>query len=301
MDDDSPVDALTMRGKIVAIRRARAEDAVELADLHTRASSSSRYLRFFSAGPSVSSEVRRLLRPVGRDHDGLVVVSDGHIIGVASFNVSATARPSALSLWPTTGTGRAWARFFSRTLLPLRDGPVMTICWGIVLAPQSPHAEGRRHLAPATPARRGEDAGTVVVRIPTRPDADALVAAGERDRIAERHSLASLFTPTSVAVVGAGRQSSGVGHQVLLSPIEERFGGLVYPINPHADKVARPTSLPRPGKHRRSPRSRHHCRAGTGPRDGDRAVRRRRCSGRVVLSSGFAESAAEGRRQSIRW
>src|SRR4051812_20756607 len=85
IDDDTQVEVLTARGNIVAIRHGRAEDAAELARLHDRASTESRYRRFFTAGCSVPAEVRRLLQPIGTEHDCLVAVSERHIIGTASF------------------------------------------------------------------------------------------------------------------------------------------------------------------------------------------------------------------------
>ena len=68
-----------------------------------------------------------------------------------------------------------------------------------------------RHLLP-----HGEDAGSSGRSIPTALDADALASACERPD-AERHALAALLTPALVAVVGAGRESAGVGHEVLLT------------------------------------------------------------------------------------
>jgi acyl-CoA synthetase (NDP forming) len=93
-------------------------------------------------------------------------------------------------------------------------------------------------LVPTSRAQPGADPGTVVIRIPTRPDELALTAAGERDRVAERRSLAPLFKPDSVAVVGASRREDSIGHQVLRSLIEHGFRGKVYPVNPHTTEVA---------------------------------------------------------------
>jgi acetyl coenzyme A synthetase (ADP forming)-like protein len=45
--------------------------------------------------------------------------------------------------------------------------------------------------------------------------------------------LTRLFSPGSVAVIGAGRAAGGVGHRILRNLVRGGFSGPVYPINPH--------------------------------------------------------------------
>jgi len=52
--------------------------------LYARASTRSRYLRFFSAAAAYEPEVTRLLNPQGDDHVALLADHAGLIIGVAS-------------------------------------------------------------------------------------------------------------------------------------------------------------------------------------------------------------------------
>src|SRR3954452_1557390 len=47
-----------------------------------------------------------------------------------------------------------------------------------------------------------------------------------------RHSLAPLFAPKSVAVVGATETPGSVGSILMRNLIANPFGGVVYPINP---------------------------------------------------------------------
>ena len=50
--------------------------------------------------------------------------------------------------------------------------------------------------------------------------------------------LEFLFSPRSIAVVGAGREPGGVGRSVFDSLLDAGFAGDVWPVNPRADEVA---------------------------------------------------------------
>ncbi|MEM2272776.1 MAG: acetate--CoA ligase family protein [Candidatus Bathyarchaeia archaeon] len=49
--------------------------------------------------------------------------------------------------------------------------------------------------------------------------------------------LDAFFNPKSIAVVGASREPTKVGHRVLKNLIEGGFSGTLYPINPNADEI----------------------------------------------------------------
>jgi len=54
-----------------------------------------------------------------------------------------------------------------------------------------------------------------------------------------RRSLHQIFTPQSVAVVGATEKVGSVGRTVLWNPISSPFGGIVFPINPKRSNILR--------------------------------------------------------------
>ncbi|MGM0670165.1 MAG: CoA-binding protein, partial [Gemmatimonadota bacterium] len=56
--------------------------------------------------------------------------------------------------------------------------------------------------------------------------------------------LEPLFSPGSVAVVGASRDSSAVGHRILQGILRSEFRGPVYPVNPKAEHVASVKAYP---------------------------------------------------------
>jgi acyl-CoA synthetase (NDP forming) len=66
--------------------------------------------------------------------------------------------------------------------------------------------------------------------------------AGVQDQV---HSPAHLGTVWSgTAGAGAGRRPGGIGHEVLRALLAGNFTGRIYPVNPHADEIARLTAYP---------------------------------------------------------
>ncbi len=49
--------------------------------------------------------------------------------------------------------------------------------------------------------------------------------------------LAPLLAPNTIAVIGASRRVSTIGHQILKNLISYGFAGAVYPVNPHARSI----------------------------------------------------------------
>ena len=76
-----------------------------------------------------------------------------------------------------------------------------------------------------------------------RPEAEAAIEA--RAQRAEAEAVRLLLAPRSVAVVGAGRERTGVGHAVLRNLLAHDFNGPVYPVNPRG-RPRRPACGPTP-------------------------------------------------------
>ena len=51
-------------------------------------------------------------------------------------------------------------------------------------------------------------------------------------------SLRPFFHPRTIAVVGASREPTGIGHRLLESLLGSRFTGTIIPVNPHATAIA---------------------------------------------------------------
>jgi|AMFO01.1.fsa_nt_gi Acyl-CoA synthetase (NDP forming) len=141
------------------------------------------------------------------------------------------------------------------------------------------------------------DSGIVHVEFPVDAPGALRERAEIRDRIATANSLIPLLRPKTVAVVGASRDSSGIGNMIFRHILHARFSGTVYPVNNQAESVhgvrAYPSlaDLPEPVD----------LVVVAVPAESvlevtDRAVASG-AKGLVVVSAGFAETGPEGARR----
>jgi acyl-CoA synthetase (NDP forming) len=140
------------------------------------------------------------------------------------------------------------------------------------------------------------DTGLVELSLDTAYGAHTLDRMAERESTAESRSLRPVLSPRSVAVIGAGRKPGGIGHEVLLNLVDAGFKGDLYAVNPNADRIGDVLAFPRiadvPGP--------VDLVVIAVPADQVRGVveecGRARVGGAVVLTSGFSELGADGRR-----
>ena len=138
-------------------------------------------------------------------------------------------------------------------------------------------------------------AGRLHAIFPTSLTGEARAHFEQRDRIAAAGALKIFFAPRAVAVIGASRQRGTVGGELFHNLLRFGFAGPVYPVNPAADVVQCVPAYP-------------SVEAIPGPVDlaviavpAGRVVQASEQCGRkgvralVVISSGFAETGAEGR------
>jgi acyl-CoA synthetase (NDP forming)/GNAT superfamily N-acetyltransferase len=231
-------DALAADGRIVRIRPVVASDAPILQALHEHAGERSLYLRFFSPGRAqIAHEIRRLIRTPGPDHLALVALDGDTAVGVASYeNGSGRGDAEFAVLVADAHHGRGIGTLLLEELAARARSAGIGELVGEVLPANAAMLKVSHDLAPDSPSTL--DRGVFEVRVPTTADEAALAAVDLRERTAERHALRPLLAPASVAVVGAGREPGGVGHEVLCSLLEQGFTGAVYPVNPHATQVA---------------------------------------------------------------
>lgn len=70
------------------------------------------------------------------------------------------------------------------------------------------------------------------------PQTLAVARAERREHTAVRRSLRPLLEPRSVAVIGANRDPLTIGHEIVANLLRGGFRGSVYPVNPHAERIA---------------------------------------------------------------
>lgn len=82
--------------------------------------------------------------------------------------------------------------------------------------------------------RQGEDGARFLIS--SSPDHEPISDSGTVET-PTRVELRPLFEPRSVAVIGASREPSNLGHRIVDSLVAGGFKGSVYPVNPHAEHI----------------------------------------------------------------
>ena len=88
------------------------------------------------------------------------------------------------------------------------------------------------------------DAGVGGVEFELVPTDSWSEAHAYRDDVAQARSIARLLSPTSIAVVGAGRDERSVGRAVVTNLVEGGFEGPIYPVNRHPVTIAGRPAVP---------------------------------------------------------
>ena len=65
-----------------------------------------------------------------------------------------------------------------------------------------------------------------------------------REEAGERSSIAPLFAPRTIAVIGASRRTDSIGHEIVHNLVADGFSGAVFPVNPKANSVCSIRSYP---------------------------------------------------------
>jgi acetate---CoA ligase (ADP-forming) len=81
------------------------------------------------------------------------------------------------------------------------------------------------------------DAGVFHVTFPTDATEAFVRASSERERRAAAESVRAVFEPASIAVVGASRREGSIGRAILDNLVKCRFRGSVYAVNAHATEI----------------------------------------------------------------
>jgi acetate---CoA ligase (ADP-forming) len=85
--------------------------------------------------------------------------------------------------------------------------------------------------------RSRSESGCITVLLSLSPTSESVAAAERRQAIATVASMHPLMTPRTIAVVGASRDRTRIGHRVLKAIVDAKFTGAIYPINPNATEI----------------------------------------------------------------
>ena len=231
----APADVLLADGSIAVIRPLRPEDAMALHDLHEQVSDEAIRMRFFSvARQSAHAYVDHVLQD--SETLALVAVSHGRLIGLATAEPMTPTRSEVAFLVADDARGHGVA-----TLL-LEHIAARALTLGITALEADVLTENHGMLTAFSKAgytdKRSFDIGTVVLTLGTGATQESTERSDSREFRAESLSLQQLLRPSSVAVVGAKSDGTGIGATVLRSIVEAGFQGRVMAIHPRAHELA---------------------------------------------------------------
>ncbi len=230
-------DVLLADGGTVHLRPIRPEDGDRLVAFHNRQSPESIYLRFFSARPRLSPrDVERFTHVDYADRLAFVAILGDDLIGVARYDREPD-RPVAEVAFFTDDLhhGRGLATILLEYLAAAaRERGIASFT--ATTLPQNRKMLGVFKQAGFDVSTRFND-GVIDIKLGIEETQQAQAAIEERERRAEARSILRVLSPRSVAVIGAGRQRGGLGHEAFRNVLAGGFDGPAYPVNPSAPYV----------------------------------------------------------------
>ncbi|WP_182876012.1 GNAT family N-acetyltransferase [Microbispora sp. H10670] len=230
-------DVLLRDGGMAHIRPLRPSDREALHALIARSSPRSAYLRFFAGGTASAHAYMDLV--TGPDYRGhaLVALAGGVVIGVAEYIPGlggAEAEVGILLDDRVHGQGLG-TLLLEHVALDAADAGVEDLVATVL-------PENRAMLRVlhdlGLPVEQRYERGQVEIRIAARPTERLVAEIEARAHEAERGSLAHVFTPGSVAVIGDVLDPAGVGRRVLCDLVAGGFPGPIHAVAPRADEVS---------------------------------------------------------------
>jgi acyl-CoA synthetase (NDP forming)/RimJ/RimL family protein N-acetyltransferase len=231
-------DVVLADGGTAHIRPIRPEDGPRVVDFHGRQSPESIYFRYFTPRPHLpDTEVVRLTHVDYSDRMAFVALLDDELVGVARYDRLPTRSDAEVAFFvDDRHQGRGIATVLLEYLAEAARRTGITAFTATVLPSNSRMVAVFRNAGFTAASWFGD--GVIEVRLDLRPTPEAEEAIAARAQRAEAEAVRRLLEPRSVAVIGAGRDPSGVGHAVLRNVLDHGFAGPVYAVNPAAEEVA---------------------------------------------------------------
>ena len=281
-------------GSTVHVRPTRAGDEAALLVFLGGLSDESRYFRFFSGAPNLKEAARRAAISELPERCNLVAIAGAQptVVAQAGYVRGDGDRAEVAFAVADVFQGRGISTILLGQLAEIGHAV------GINTFEASVLSENHRMIGVFRESgfnvSTHASAGVIELEFPTSLRPEAIERFARREQMAATAALEQVLTPGSVAVIGASRTRGTIGAELFHNLLANGFNGPVYPINPSApvvqSVVAYPTVLDIPGQV-------------------DLAViavpavhvveTARQCAKKgvrslVVISSGFAESDADG-------
>lgn len=224
-------------GGTVHVRLVSPADGDRLVRFHGRQSPESIYLRFFTALPALSArQVERFTTVDPEERVAFVALLGDEMVGIAGWDRLADGRAEVALSVDDAHRGRGVGTVLLEYLAAAARSVGLTELTGTVLPSNRRMLDVFKAAGFETSSRFADGVVEVVLRIEPTPAARAAIEA--REHQAEARSVARVLAPRSVAVVGAGRRTGTVGHELFRNLLARGFEGPVYPVNRRAHHVA---------------------------------------------------------------
>ncbi|HSA51069.1 MAG TPA: GNAT family N-acetyltransferase [Yinghuangia sp.] len=239
-------DVVLRDGSTAHLRPVGPDDADRLVQFYARVSAESKYLRFFSPYPRLSDrDVRRFTHHDWVDRVALGLFVGGDMVAIVRYDrIGPDGR--AVRTGPSGRSSTAEVAFL------VQDDQQGRGVGSVLLEHIAAVARERgirRFIADVLPSNRRmmkvfteagytqqsafED-GVVRLTLDLEPTDSSTAVMLAREHRAEARSTARLLAPRSVAVIGAGRREGTVGNTLLRDLAASGFTGPVYAVNPAA-------------------------------------------------------------------
>jgi len=287
------VDVILRDGGTLRLRAPTAEDADDVLGFFSDLSDRSRYLRFHGALRPDARLVEPFLRSDWTERGSLMGTLEGRIVALASYvrlRDPATAEIAFAVADSEQGRGIG-TRLLEQLALRGAEAGIGNFVAEVM-------AENRAALAVFADAGfevvRELDRGEVELRFPIAATDGFRTRVEERDHVAVAASLRPFFAPKSVAVVGASRRRGSIGGELFRNVLEADFTGAVYPVNRGGEPVAGVRAFASIEEIPEPVDLAVICLPGAQVLDAARAALEKGVRALCVISSGFAETGAEG-------
>jgi acetyl coenzyme A synthetase (ADP forming)-like protein len=230
-------DAVLKDGRTVSIRPIRPSDNDRMMAMWQRLSTETIRMRFFAPRSMTAEQMRYFTEVDQHNRVALVAETAGRIVGVSRFD-RLQEDPSTAEfavLVEDAEQGRGVGNALLRALFePARDLGVTGFVGDVLRSNNRMlHVLRDAGLEPVL-----NSFGSVVHTTFRSTSTEAFLATGdEQDRQAAVAALRAVFSPASIAVVGASRDSKTIGGLVFANLLAGGYAGPVYPVNPSAAHV----------------------------------------------------------------
>ncbi len=247
-------DVLLADGGVVHLRPSGPADADQIRAMHSRMSSRTLYLRYFSVVSQVTDKQVAIFTDVDHVNSvGLVAVLGGQLIAAGTYHRNRTGDLDAAEVAFVVEDAqqrRGLGSILLEHLAAAAQERGIRRFTAEVLSENNQMV--RVFIDAGYSVSREYDSGVVDLVFDIEPTEKSRAVVLSREHRAEARSISRLLSPRSIAVIGASDERTKLGHAVLVNLLRSNFSGPIFPVNPDKLSVhgirayARVTDIPDP-------------------------------------------------------